>query len=201
MLGRPDDWQRASASVERAVEKLRAIPVSDLAAWRGAARETAGVFAAWSRRCEGNRPGPMAAVADALARSAQHRSGDPVPNRAAMRDLRGIATIVAQSELNNNSPIAWAMLVEQLGRALRAIGDAHAVRGETEMAKALVGDLFAELEVLHNRFETSSTRELAPDVQTCEERVAMHWPEPAGATLDIGDDLDLGLDHEVDFER
>jgi hypothetical protein len=118
-----------------------------------------------------------------------------------MHDLRGIAAIVAQSELNNDSPIAWAMLVEQLGRALRAIGDAHAVRGETEMAKVLVGNLFTELEVLHDRFETSSSRELAAEAQTFEERVAVWRPEGAGITLDIEEDLDLNLDLHTGLER
>jgi Relaxase/Mobilisation nuclease domain len=33
ILGEPDDWVRAVASVERSVERLRAVPASDLAAW------------------------------------------------------------------------------------------------------------------------------------------------------------------------
>jgi hypothetical protein len=201
MLGMADDWQRAAASVERAVEKLRVIPVSDLAAWRGAARETSGVFAAWSRRCEGDSPGPLADSADALARSAQYRSGDPASCRAAVRDFRGIAAVVAQSELNSDSPMAWAMLLDQLGRTLRAISDAHAIRGETEMARALVGSLSMELEVLHDQFETSSIGELVPEAQTFEERVAEWWPDGVGIGLDIEDDLDLDLDldHDVEF--
>ena len=95
----------------------------------GAARETAGVFAAWSRRFEGDSPGPMAAAADALARSAQNRPDDPVPNREAVRDFRGVVAIVAQSELNNDSPMVWAMLVDQFVRTLRAISDTHVARG------------------------------------------------------------------------
>jgi hypothetical protein len=79
---------------------------------------------------------------------------------------------VAQSELNKESPVVWAMLVDQLGRTLRAISDAHGARGEVEMAKVLVGDLSRELEVLHDRFETSSTRMLVPGERTCEDRRA-----------------------------
>ena len=63
--------------------------MSDLAAWRGAAREAAGVFAAWSRRFEGDSPGPLADSADALARSAQSRPGDPVPSRDSGTRLPG----------------------------------------------------------------------------------------------------------------
>ena len=71
-----------------------------------------------------------------------------------------------------DSPMAWAMLVDQPGRTLRAIGDAHVLRGETEMAKALVDRLSAELTGLHQRFETSSTRELVPGERTQEDRAA-----------------------------
>jgi hypothetical protein len=169
IVGIPDDWRRAAGAIDRAVEKLKEVPVSDLAAWRGASREAAGLFAAWSRRFEGDTPGPMAAAADTLARSAQNRPGDPAPSRAAVANFRGVAAIVAQSQLSNKSPMAWAMLIDQLGRTLRTIGEAHAARGETEMARALVDNLSQELELLHDRFETSSARELLPD-----ERMADH---------------------------
>jgi len=170
LRGHPDDWKRAVAGIERAVENLRAVPASDLAAWRGAAREAAGVFAAWSRRLEGNSPGPLAATSDALARSAQTRPGEPTPEREAVRDFRGIAAIVAQSQLSRDSPMAWAMLIDQLGRTLRAIGDAHGARGETEMAKVLVDGLSAEIASLHDRFETSSIQELVPGERAHEVR-------------------------------
>jgi hypothetical protein len=160
------------ARTEKIVETLKSVPVSDLATWRGVAREAAGVFAAWSRRFEGDKPGTMATAADALARSAQYRGGEPVPSRELVQGFRGVAANVAQSELNSESPLVWAMLVNQLGRALRAIGDAHEARGEVQMAKALVGDLYKELEVLHDQFETSSARELVPGERTHEDRRA-----------------------------
>jgi hypothetical protein len=162
LLGVPDDWRRAVAGVDRSLERLRAVPASDLAAWRGAAREAAGVFAAWSRRLEGNSPGPLAATADALVRSAQSRPGEPAPDRGAVRDFRGVAAIVAQSQLTRDSPMVWAMLIDQMGRTLRAIGDAHAARGESNSAKVLVDTLSAEIASLHDRFETNSIQELAP---------------------------------------
>jgi hypothetical protein len=170
LRGHPDDWRRAVAAVERSVERLRAVPASDLPAWRGAAREAAGVFAAWSRRLEGNSPGPLAATADALGRSAQNRPGEPAPERGAVRDFRGVAAIVAQSQLSRDSPMAWAMLINQLGRTLRTIGDAHAARGETEMAKVLVDGLSAEIASLHDRFDRNSIQELVPGERTHEIR-------------------------------
>jgi hypothetical protein len=76
VVGGAGDWQRAVDVVGDAAEQLASVPVSDLAVWRGVARETAGVFATLSRRIEGNSPGPLAATADALARSAQSRPND-----------------------------------------------------------------------------------------------------------------------------
>jgi hypothetical protein len=168
--GIPDDWRRAVGAIERSVEKLGEVPVSDLGAWRGAAREAAGLFAAWSRRFEGVSPGPMAAAADVLARSAQRRPGDPAPSRDAVANFRGVAAIVAQSQLSPKSPMAWAMLIDQLGRALRTIGESHVARGETETARALVDGLSRQLEVLHDRFKASSPYELVPDERIADDR-------------------------------
>jgi hypothetical protein len=49
-----------------------------------------------------------------------------------------------------------------MGRTLRAIGDAHAARGEFHTAKVLVDGLSAEIASLHDRFETNSIQELVP---------------------------------------
>ena len=175
IVGSPDDWRRAVAGIDKALEKLRGVPASDLAAWRGAARETAGVFAAWSRRFEGDAPGPMARSADLLARSAQSPRGDPAPNRDAVSNLRGIAAIVSQSQLDNSSPLAWAMLIDQLGRTLRTIDDAHIARGKAETSKGVVDELSHDLEALHDRFKTSSPNELVPDERIAESRTVPSW--------------------------
>jgi hypothetical protein len=179
IVGRPADWQRALTAMDKTLERLRSVPAFDLAAWHGAAREAAGLFAAWSRRVEGDNPGPLAASANALARSAQYRADEGAPNRDAVRDLRGIAAIVAQSQLNTDSPIVWAMMVDQLGRTLRAIGDAHAARGEAEAAKALVERVCGDLDALHDRFEAGSLRELISA-----ERSPEHHVRAVGGTLE-----------------
>ncbi|HEV2071231.1 MAG TPA: hypothetical protein VGR26_15685 [Acidimicrobiales bacterium] len=58
-----------------------AIPIEDRAEWVSPARDAAGVFAALSRRFEGDRQGALAAAADMWARSAkadhrEHRRSD-----------------------------------------------------------------------------------------------------------------------------
>jgi len=58
------------------------------------------------------------------------------------------------------------MLIDQLGRTLRAISEAHVARGETETAKALLRIVSKELPLLHEHFEEISLRELAARAQT-----------------------------------
>lgn len=55
-----------------------------------------------------------------------------------MANFRWAAVIVAQAQLDYKSPMACARLIDQLGRTLRTIGDAHVAREETNMARALV---------------------------------------------------------------
>src|ERR1017187_2858631 len=87
------------------------------------------------------------------------RRGGELPGRT-----RGMAAVVAQSELSNEAPVAWVMLLDQLGRTLRAISAAHVARGETEMAIALVDRLEGELVALHDQFARSRDEGPAPDV-------------------------------------
>ena len=207
-----DNWNQAVADAERMAEKLKAVPVSDLAAWRGTAWEAAGVFAASSRRFEGESPGPLAATADALARSAQHGPGDPVPRRTAGGGFSRIAAVVAQGELSNDSPLVWAMLVDQLGRTLRAISDVHLARGEAEMAKAVVAGIEAGIGELHDqvlgRPETSSEREVESGQEITPPPLYVSGPGGGRSVLDLDDDdPNFQLDEfdrnqgGIDFER
>jgi folate-dependent phosphoribosylglycinamide formyltransferase PurN len=66
--------------------------------------------------------------------------------------------------------MAWAMLIDQMGRTLRAIADAHAARGEFNTAKVLVDTLSTQIAALHERFETNSIQELAPGERVHEGR-------------------------------
>jgi hypothetical protein len=199
IIGGPNDWMRAVVSVERSVARLMAVPASDLAAWRGVARETAGVFAAWSRRFEVDSPGPMADVADALARSAQNRPEDPAPDRVAVRDFRGVAGIAARSAVDKNSPMVWASLVDRLGRTLRAIGEAHHARGDAEMAKALRGRLSDELSELHDRFTTSTVEEPVPGGQIHVDLIPLALLDFDDHQSEVSGRHGLGQDHG--FER
>jgi hypothetical protein len=199
VIADPAGWQRAVADMEQTVERLKAIPASDLVSWRDAARGAAGVYAALSRRLEGDCPGPIAKLSDTLARSAQHRPSDLEPNRSAMGGLRGMAAIAAPTHRGVDSPVAWAMLLSQMGRTLDAISDAHASRGEVEMARALVDSLATEIDILHDGFATWTSGEVVLTDRPFQARVATRWSEGTAATLEIEEDLDLEIDDSLDF--
>ena len=66
--------------------------------------------------------------------------------------------------------MVWATLIDQMGRTLRAIADAHAARGELNTAKVLADTLSTQIAALHDRFETKSIQELAPGERVHEGR-------------------------------
>ena len=115
--------------------------------------------------------------------------------------MRGVVAVVAQSELSNESPVAWVMLLDQLGRTLRAISAAHVARGETEMAIALVEHLESELVALHEQFGRSGVERLVPDVQRAWAYDESREIEALDCGVELDTDLDLDLDGEFDFER
>ena len=83
-------WTRqALEALDAANTTLQGVPATDHAQWAAVAREAAGVYAAWSRRIEGDRPGPLARAADALAVSAQVPKGTPGPVRPTHRAFGG----------------------------------------------------------------------------------------------------------------
>ncbi|GAB4590325.1 relaxase/mobilization nuclease domain-containing protein [Nocardia sp. IFM 10818] len=64
-------WKEAGRAAGQWQERLRQIPHHDRAQWAYIAGQAAGAFAAWSETFEGDKPGPFAAAANELARSAQ----------------------------------------------------------------------------------------------------------------------------------
>jgi hypothetical protein len=119
---------------------------------------------------------------------------------------------VAQGKLSNDSPLVWAMLVDQLGRTLRAISDVHLARGEAELAKAVVAGIEAGIGELHDqvpgRPETSSDREVESDQEITRRPLYVSGPGDGRSVLDLDDDdPNFELDEfdrnqgGVDFER
>lgn len=118
-------------------QALRQIPLADRAGWARVAHDTAGVFAAWSTRLE-PVPGPFAATADALARSAQLRSAYVTP-RPAVKPVIGqrVAMLLLQAADVTPHAAKDAVLFRQLIRTAQAVHAAVAAAGDTREAAHL----------------------------------------------------------------
>ncbi|MDA8368952.1 MAG: relaxase/mobilization nuclease domain-containing protein [Nocardiopsaceae bacterium] len=139
---RANSWEQAAAVVNRVRRELAAVPPDAGAVWAGAAREAAGVLAVWSMRLEVHRPGPLAAAADALARSAQTPIGAPRACRTGrLRDMRGVAMVASAADAGAGE----RMLMRQLIRLIETIADMHQARGQARQAAALAAAARTEL--------------------------------------------------------
>jgi hypothetical protein len=135
---RAEMWEQAAAVVDRVRRELAGVPAGDTAAWAGTAREAAGVLAAWSVRLEVYGPGPLAAAADTLARSAQTHLGQPRARRIGRtRDLRGVAMLTAAPPSGGGEVAGQLMLMRQLVRLVESIAATHEARGQAQQAAAL----------------------------------------------------------------
>ncbi len=134
----PDVWRDFVRQIEATRRRLRDVPADDHATWAGVAHDSAGVFATWSAHLEPT-PGPLAATADALARSAQLRAagardiGVRVPRQA----VRGAALLVAGLAGHDHEQVAMAALLRQYANLAKAVHDAHAAAGDARRARQI----------------------------------------------------------------
>ena len=141
----PDAWEQVSAELQEVREYLRRVPVEDVAEWARVARETSGAFAAWSRRVE-DTPGPLAATADALARSAQVPAWQTRGQRRVGPTARGAALLLASAAHGGRGPVAEAVLLRQLANMARALHDAHVAVGDAQRAQEIATAVRQDLE-------------------------------------------------------
>jgi len=145
-LTEPDPalWAQHTAEVSALRDRLRAVPPGDRATWAHVARETAGAFAAWSVRVEAT-PGPLAATADALARSAQLRAHAVRPRPAGLPSARGAALLLASVAHGGTGTVAQAVLLRQLANTAKALHDAHVAVGEARRAAEIATVIRSQL--------------------------------------------------------
>jgi hypothetical protein len=181
------EWANAAGRVDLAVERLGGVPVGERARWAAVARETAGVFGAWSARVEAVAPGALARAASTLGWSAQGREliGSPRWREPAARDFRGVASVVTQSAIGPGSATGWVLLMRSMMRTVEEIGRAHQARGEALQAARLARLVTVELRQLEARLQRQAAfvgaRDAASEAQ----------PESAGGPVTIGDLLDV----------
>jgi len=143
-------WSRYTAEVAALRDRLRTVPAADRAAWAHVAGQTAGAFAAWSVRVEAT-PGPLAAAAQSLARSAQLRAGPARGARARLPSASGAALLLASAAHGGRGPVAQAVLLRQLVSLTRALSDMHAAAGEAHRAAELESVARSELALVSDR--------------------------------------------------
>ena len=150
----PQLWQRYGDELAALRDQLRRVPAEDTATWAHVARETSGAFAAWSLRVEPT-PGPLAATARQLARSAQLHANQVRPRRAGLPSAAGVALLLASAGRGGRGAVGEAVLLRQLANTAQALHDAHVAAGEARTAQALADVVRGQL--------ASVARELAPE--------------------------------------
>ncbi len=133
----PALWARYTAEVEQLRERLRSVPADDKATWAHVAKETSGAFAAWSLQVEAT-PGPLAATADSLARSAQLRAHQVKAPRAPLPSARGAALLLSSVAHGGTGAVAQAVLLRQLANTAAALYGAHKAVGEAQRAREIL---------------------------------------------------------------
>ena len=131
----PADWVRVAQEVRDLREQLRGVPADDLQTWRRVAAETAGAFASWSAQVE-DSPGPLAATAQALARSAD-RLRLRRPSRPAGGSAAGGAVWLAAVARSGAGPVSQAIVMRELVNLAFAIHAANRAAGDARRAGVL----------------------------------------------------------------
>ncbi|RJK92503.1 relaxase [Vallicoccus soli] len=187
----PQLWRRYAREVAELRQRLADVPAHDRVTWAHVARETSGAFAAWSTAVEAT-PGPLAATADALAKSAQlpaHqvRQG-PQLGTAPLPSAKGAALLFASAARGGRGTVAQAVMLRQLAHTAIAVRQAHTAMQEATRAQELVSVLSHQL---------VQVRDALPPVPTHQPSGrAVDQPAAAAARRD-GEGLRLGVDEEA----
>ncbi|MBC2644316.1 MULTISPECIES: relaxase/mobilization nuclease domain-containing protein [unclassified Rhodococcus (in: high G+C Gram-positive bacteria)] len=144
----PKLLDRATEDIGKWNTYLRSIPLDDRAQWARAAGRTAGVFAAWSAKIEPT-PGPLAAAARELARSAQLPAYRAYRAPKGTMSAGGAALIVMQTSGQLPTSVSAMLLLRQLMKAMEAIADAHRAAGELHRALDIEYAVRNELATIH----------------------------------------------------
>ena len=122
------------------VRELGAVPAEDVTTWRAVASDAAGALAVLSGRLE-RVPGPLAHASGLLARSAQGPRQRPAKARCVPRGtIKSVAALMAQADLDEDTPAAWRLLLAEMLRVAQAVHDAHLARSESQQAGRLADE-------------------------------------------------------------
>jgi hypothetical protein len=132
----PQLWQQYSDDIARLRETLRSVSLDDHATWAHVARETSGAFAAWSTATEAT-PGPLAAAADELSKTAQLRRYPVRPIRTAGPSARGASILLMAASMGGTGTAAQAIMLRQLLNVAKAVHDMHKASNDLRRARQI----------------------------------------------------------------
>lgn len=128
-------WVEYTRNATALVEKLGTLPRDDHATWAKAAREVSGAFAAWSHQLE-PVPGPLAATAAELSRTAQLRAPRQHSKPVALPSIAGTAMLFMAASSKNKLAAQSALMLQLVNTAF-AIHEMHQQSGRTREAQRL----------------------------------------------------------------
>lgn len=164
----PAAWTQVGRELDALREQLRVVPVGDRDTWARVARQTSGAFAAWSTSTEAI-PGPLAATADALARSAETIKAPKAP-KVSLQSAAGAAYLLLAAA----KPGAAGQLVmlKQLANLAKALHDMHRAEGASRRAQTIATAARMQLETVSQRLGTLEVRESAQRVTLLDPQAA-----------------------------
>lgn len=171
-------WVEYTRNATALVEQLRALPHDDHATWAKAAREVSGAFAAWSHRLEPT-PGPLAAAAAELSRTAQLRAPRQHSKPVALPSIAGTAMLFMAASSKNKTAAQSALMLQLVNTAF-AIHEMHQQSGRTREAE---------------RIRAVVTEQLKPFAASMPRPATVGTPEPAAPeqTTAVPKSVELGL--------
>lgn len=163
----PQMWQQYSDELSELNKSLASVPIDDHATWAHVARETSGAFAAWSNSVEA-APGPLAATADRLSKTAQLRRYPVQPQRAVGPSAMGAAKILLTAT-SRNQGAAQALMLVQLANLAKSIHDMHNAAGDVRAAQQIdtvVRERLATVAGVLNQKPATNVQSSAVDEET-----------------------------------
>lgn len=164
----PEVWERISEDLAAVRERLRTIPVEDRDSWALVARQSAGAFAAWSLRTEAT-PGPLAATADALARSAETVKA-PQTHQVSMPSGVGAAFLLMSA--SKPGAAGQIAVMKQLANLAKAMHDMHQVEGSLRRAQAIEAAVRGDLSKVATALGATAKKEKTDAISAIDPRAA-----------------------------
>jgi hypothetical protein len=154
---RPEMFDMYTEDMSRLHDYIARLDPNDHASWAHVAKDTAGAYAAWSRRLEPT-PGPLADASRTLARASQIRAYESRPRPPQMPSMTGTtALILAQAKKGKNAA-AEALLLRQLAQTTQSVFRAVNAAGDARTAHATAFIMRQRLTVIRDSYAAQIDR-------------------------------------------